>query len=180
MSRQVTTAEIVDADGRRVRVEIDLAESPLGWLRSRKAPDGSPLIDDAAVVAGERLRADYEKAVLVQRTTMNWQGLAAGSERRRGGGGLDIPDMALAARDRFEAALEAVGPDLAGVLVDVCCLGRPLQDVERSRGWPARSGKLMLTTALAALARHYGYAGTAGRGRGPIRQWGTTDYRPKS
>ena len=46
------------------RVTVNLAESPLGWLRSRR------LIDARQFAAGERLRADYETASIAPSVTM--------------------------------------------------------------------------------------------------------------
>ena len=51
--------------GRRARsVTMNLAESPLSWLRARG------LVDARQFEAGERLRADYETAQLAARVTM--------------------------------------------------------------------------------------------------------------
>ena len=47
-------------------VTVNLAESPLGWLRSRA------LIDVSQFAAGERLRADYERASIAPSVTMRW------------------------------------------------------------------------------------------------------------
>jgi hypothetical protein len=69
---------------------------------------------------------------------------------------LEVNEQALAAKQRFLRALDAVGPELSGILVDVCCLWRGLEAAERSLGWPQRSGKLVLQIALTRLARHYG------------------------
>ncbi len=78
-------------------------------------------------------------------------------------------------------ALDAVGPEMSGILVDVCCLARGLEAAERSLGWPQRSGKLVLQIALTQLARHYGMVRTLPDARRPasIRHWGVDDYRPQ-
>jgi hypothetical protein len=59
-----------------------------------------------------------------------------------------------------------LGARTGDFLVDVCAFLVPLQEAERRRGWPARSGKLVLGLALGQLAAHYGIAVEA---RGPER-----------
>lgn len=179
----VVRRTVAGPDGRRTEVDLNEAESPLAWLRSRRDKDGSPLIDAAAFTAGERFRADFTVAGMMARTTMNWEGLGAPTERRRSGasGGLLVTEAAMAARDRVNRAITAVGPELAGVLVDVCCHLKGLGDVERARGWPLRSGKVVLRMALAALARHYGLDETAEGPKATAKHhWGAEDYRPKA
>ena len=72
----------------------------------------------------------------------------------------------------MRAALEAVGPEFSGLLVDVCCFLKRLEEVERERSWPLRSAKVVLQLGLDRLARHYGLQGEAhGKGRAAMRTW---------
>lgn len=162
----------VEVDGAPAELLVDLDESPLAWLARRKGKDGRPLLAAHEVLAGERLRADFTRGQMTPRVTSNWSG-AAGGRRAGAGVGADLSDAALAARLRVSRALEAVGPELSGALLDVCCCLKGLEEVERERGWPARGGKLVLGLALASLARHYGYgeAAVGPDARGALRVW---------
>lgn len=149
-------------------------ESPLAWLARRK------LIAPQAFTAGERLRADWTQSQLEARITMDWQGLAApqgksASQRD----GLSVGERALAARRRITAALDAVGPELSGMLLEVCCLTRGLEAAERSLGLPQRAGKVVLELALTRLARHYGLLAKACPRPRALSQWALEDYRPE-
>jgi hypothetical protein len=100
--------------------------------------------------------------------------------------GPDVRDSVIAARQRvLRRALSAVGPDLAGVLIDVCCHLKGLEVSEKASGWPQRSGKVILRIALGQLARHYGIAGAPAEAdhlnNKPVRvrHWGTHGYRPQ-
>ncbi|NLH82369.1 MAG: DNA replication protein [Phyllobacteriaceae bacterium] len=160
-------------------VAVDRAESPLAWLARRRDRSGRAYLSPARVAAGERLRADFTLARMMPTVTSNWS-----IGRIRGGkvaGGLgDLTDRALAARRRVEIALAAVGSDLGGVLLDVCCFLKGLETVESERRWPARSSKVVLDIALGRLCDHYGLAEAAvGPERGGrLLAWGTPDHRP--
>jgi hypothetical protein len=156
-------------------------ESPLAWLRRRTDKQGQPLISPAEFEAGERLRADFWHAQMTPRTTASWSTTAPARRHRRGGSSAvaDLSDNALAARQRVTRALAAVGPELAGVLIDVCCHLQGLEQAERSAGWPQRAGKVILQLALKRLARHYGIeAEPQPMGSPKIRHWGVDGYRP--
>jgi hypothetical protein len=152
-------------------VAIDESESPLGWLARRKGRDGKPLIEAVQLQAGERLRVDFTRANLTPSVTSSWDPSRAQGRRGQSGGGT-FTDAVVAAREQVNLALEAVGPEFAGVLQDVCCFLKGLEDVERERRWPARSAKVVLQLGLDRLARHYGLAREAhGRAHAPIRTW---------
>jgi Domain of unknown function (DUF6456) len=168
-------------DGRGASVTVDLDENPVAALARRVAKGGEPWLKPHASEAAERLRRDFEVGRLQPRVTANWSASVSSGRRSDGAGLADLTDMALAARLRFDRAMRAVGPELSGVLVDVCCFLKGLETVERERRWPARSAKLVLRIALEGLARHYGLTATAtGRpASGKLRHWGTDDYRPE-
>ena len=148
----------------------DEAESPLAWLRARRGKDGKPLLDEAQFAAGERLREDATRAQLMARTTANWQASVANG--RRQSGATDFADATLAARERVNSALAAVGAELSGILLDVCCYLKSMEQIERERGWPARSGRIVLGLALTRLADHYGLRAQArGPARGTMQSW---------
>jgi hypothetical protein len=156
-------------------VIVDEAESPLAWLARRKGRDGHALIQVVQLQAGERLRVDFTRANLTPRVTSSWDTSLAQGRRGQGGAGT-LTDMVVAARERLRRALDAAGPEFAGLLLDVCCFLKGLEDIERERRWPPRSGKIVLQLALDRLARHYGLAVEArGRARAPIRMWLNAD-----
>ena len=181
------TAEEPSSTRRRVAPEAGApgqndAESPLAWLHRRRDKDGRAIIDEHQFAAGERLRADLWFARLTPRVTAPWSGVPE-ERRARGapGTGMEMADRLVAARQRVAGALEAVGPELSGILVDVCGHLKGLEEIERSEGWPQRSAKLLLQKALTALARHYGLLPPeAARDivRRRLRHWGADDYRP--
>lgn len=171
---------LVEADGGMAPAIVNRAESPLSMIARRKDRNGRPFLSSEEFRAGERLRSDYTRGQLMPRLGANWQAAVA-SGRRSGerGGAAELTDTALASRQRVENAIRAVGPELAGVLIDICCYLKGLETVEHERGWPARSAKILLKSALAALARHYEPDRCRGASHKPaVLRWGAADYRP--
>jgi hypothetical protein len=176
--RQIELAEIAGPEGAIV-VPVNLAESPLGMLARRRGRDGKPFLSGAEWRAGERFRSDYTRGQIMPRLGANWVATVSSGRRGAAGGAAELTEAALAARFRVEKAVEAVGPELSGVLIDVCCFLKGLELVETERGWPVRSAKVVLKTALAALARHYDPgSGRAARKPAHALHWGAEGYRP--
>ena len=150
------------------------AESPLARLGSRKGSDGRTFLAREEVAAGERLRADFTRGGMTPSVTQRWEPATGGGGRGAG----DLSDAAIDCRGHVSRALDAVGPELSGVLLDVCCFLKGLEAVEREHGWPARSAKLLLKAALGCLARHYGFVHAAPSREGRLRSWSAPGARP--
>jgi len=155
------------------------AESPLSWLHKRRDKDGNPLVSLEEFHAGEQIRRDFTHAGLLRELCSNWcvNVRVSGGKAPR-----DVSDTVLAIRWKINSALKAVGPELSGVLVDVCCFLKGLEQVEMERKWPSRSAKVVLRLALARLARHYKLGGAAApeNRRKRSLHWGAEGYRPES
>jgi uncharacterized protein DUF6456 len=143
--------------GLRVALDFNCAESPLAWLRTRKDGSGRALISEAQYSAGIRLHGDFMAAKLMPSTTMLWQARSEEANVRGSRGDLlQQSEKVIAAKERYYAALSAVGPELSGILVEICCHATGIAAAERLLGLPRRSGKVVLQLALTRLARCYG------------------------
>ncbi|WP_269932216.1 DUF6456 domain-containing protein [Aminobacter sp. HY435] len=172
-------AIVIDLEQGMHVASVNLSESPLGQLARRKTKAGATYLSAREFNAGERLRSDYARGQIMPRLGANWVASIASGKRGGGSGGaVELTDAALAARQRVDNAIDAVGPELAGVLIDVCCFLKGLELVEAERGWPMRSAKVVLKSALGVLARHYEPAGGPKTARRFVH-WGADDYRPK-
>ena len=166
-----TTASV---DGETARVTRNLAESPLSALERLKGRAGETYFPREALAAGERLHADFTRGQLQPQVTMRFEPRLGTSVKGGRGSVADLSDTAIAARLRVNRALAALGPELSGVALDICCFMKGLETVERERQWPPRSAKLMLKTALMALHRHY-----TPPARREMRHWGEEGFRPE-
>jgi hypothetical protein len=131
-------------------VTVNLLESPLGWLFSRGH------VTQRQFDAGERLRADWERAQFAPRVTMSWESAPVARTRSGSASEPDLCGAQLDARRRFNQAIASAGPGLADILWRIVCSGEGMRDAETALGWPARAGKLVLTLALDRVADFYG------------------------
>ncbi|MDP5086988.1 MAG: helix-turn-helix domain-containing protein [Yoonia sp.] len=133
-------------------------ESPLVGLARRKDRDGKPFLARDLVAVGERLREDYELVVVGMGSIESWEGFMTGDAPAVSA---DCPKGAVAAHARVKDALADLGPGLGDVALRCCCFLEGLEQTEKTMGWSARSGKIVLRIALQRLKRHY--AETQGR-----------------
>ena len=84
-------------------VTFNAAESPLGWLFARD------LITQRQFDAGERLRADWERAQLSPRVTMAWDASPVARGRGGSGGQPDLNGAQIDAKRRFKDQSPARG-----------------------------------------------------------------------
>lgn len=153
--RPLTERPIAEAGGDNIKrkiartVTINLAESPLSWLHARGH------LTDRQLLAGEKLRGDYETAALAPNVTMRWENIPLSRQKRGAPSGLNQTERMIAAKTRFDDALAALGPDLSDIAWRVICAGETMPVAEREMAWPVRSGKLVLRIALDRLAGFY-------------------------
>ena len=141
---------VLQEGGTRWSAAVNRAESALGRLARM---DEGRFLHPELREAGERLRSDFERGQLQPSLTTNWSGSGGAPGGSRGSG--DLTDAAMAARRRFERARAALAGELRPATVDLCCFDKGLTDIERERGWPKRSAKIMLRAGLEQLAGHY-------------------------
>jgi hypothetical protein len=149
VERELTSEGPRRRDGvgpRRRSVTVNLAESPLGWLHARGH------LDERLFDAGERLRADYERAQLGPSVTMRWDPVRI---RSTNDNGLAPSERQISARQRFAGAIAAAGKGLEDILWRVVCACETVSAAEKELDWPARSGKLVLRIALERVADFY-------------------------
>ena len=136
-------------DGRQHRLQINLGESPASWLFARRR------LSRRQYEAAEQIRADWERAGMSARVTMNWDVSASLARSSRGRHAPDPSLTQISARDRLNGALGAAGPGLCDILWRVICACEGLAAAERALGWPSRAGKLVLGFALDRVADYY-------------------------
>jgi hypothetical protein len=174
--RNVVAAEIGHG-AKRETVSINLTATPLAALSRLKDRAGGAWLPPDAVEAGERLARDFHYGALQPRITQSYEARVGDRMQPGPGAAADLRDSVVAARLRVASAVDAMGPELSGVALDVCCFEKGLETVERERQWPTRSAKLMLKTALLQLHRHYNPPAPPPSRRS--HAWGADGYRPE-
>jgi Domain of unknown function (DUF6456) len=155
---------------------INRSESPLAALKARISVKGGQFLTQEEFDAGERLRLDFTRGMLMPRISANWQASVSAGRRSGEDNGIEnLTTSALAARQRVESAIAALGSELGGVATDICCFLKGFEQVEMERKWPKRSAKFMLKAALSVLAMHYW---PRSERPGETRHWGASDFRP--
>ncbi|SIS88158.1 hypothetical protein SAMN05421759_10571 [Roseivivax lentus] len=128
----------------RAQRRFSVSDSPLAVLARRKTPEGEAFLSPRQVGAGERLREDFELSGIKAAAVPSLL-----AERP-----VFVP-AGTGAEARFRAALEVLGPELADVAVQCCCLLEGIETTEKRMGWSARSGKIVLRIALERLSWFY-------------------------
>ena len=146
---------IEDEAGRSSRYQA--FESPLIGLSRRRDRDGQPFLSRDLVVADERLCEDFELAKMGSQISANAATFMASVPVS------GSPKGASAGHERTQAALRDLGPGLSDVTFHCCCLLEGLENTEKSMGWSARSGKIVLWIALCRLKCHYEELGNYGQ-----------------
>ncbi len=172
-------------EGQKQSVTYVDKDSPLAWLARRKDRSGQPMISPEALQAGLRLERDFYFAGLEANVTANWSlaGGNSGTSRKHGRkGGGETADHILDAKERMSKVMTFLGSEIGSVLLDVCCFHQGLEQLEKTRCWPKRSGKVVLQLGLHRLAEYYGLLTPPEQAGGHYRalsSWGAEDYRPK-
>jgi hypothetical protein len=130
-------------------VQVNLAESPLGWLRARG------FVSERLFCAGENLRTDYDQAGLSACITMVWDAAPSGRTGRSGNEAEQETHAQIDAKRRFEGAISHAGPCFTDILWRVVCACEPLPQIEERFGWPKRSARVVLSLALDRVADYY-------------------------
>ncbi|WP_298863066.1 DUF6456 domain-containing protein [uncultured Sulfitobacter sp.] len=146
------TGEVSEAP-RRIR--YGLAESPLAALARRRDREGERFLSDDLVHAGERLREDFEMAQMENEVAGDWEKFLTTLRSDGPASEHNTSPAARRAHARVVAALREIGPGLSDVTLRCCCFLEGLEAAEKTLGWSARSGKIVLRIALMGLRRHY-------------------------
>ena len=138
-------------------------ETPLAILARRRDKSGEAFLSRALVAAGQRLQEDFEIAKLRISDEYNWDRFLIETAQEAA---KFYDARQRDAIERVAGALRELGPGLGDIALQCCCYLEGLETTEKTLGWSARSGKIVLRIALQRLKRHYDR--TFGPGGGQI------------
>ncbi len=142
------------------------------------ARSGCGFLQPHHLAAGRRVCQWGRRAQLNQRVTMSYDPSRIGG-KRNATTEADIADMAAEARKSLARLFTDLPRDCAEIILDVCVFEKGLQVIERERGWPRRSAKLVLRIGLDQLAERLGLSPRAnGRPTGRMTTWSGADFQP--
>lgn len=149
----IVARETIDEQGEMRPARGVAQSSVLQRLAALRDGNGAPWLSGGELAAAVRLRTHWEagQAGLVRGSDLTAPPNACGAR-----GASSAQEAALAvrcdARRAVSDALDALAPPLRRVVERICFYEDGLEALERSEGWPARSGKLALKLGLAQLA----------------------------
>lgn len=143
---------VMDADGAPRLVRGFDPVGPLKKLSALRDAHGKAWLTPEEIAAAHRLRSDWEASQIGLVRGSDW----SAAPRSKTARGAATVDALLAARcdagRRMSEALDALAAPLRRVVERVCLSEEGLEALERSEGWPARSGKIALKLGLAQFA----------------------------
>lgn len=152
--RDMAGRTVMEADGEHVSWAVkDTTPALTRYLKPQG--DKPALLERVHASAAEILVRDYELSALTSHVTMNWSPTPGASQRGAPKDRSDAPSTRLDAQSRFLDALNAVGPGLDRLLMNILIRECGMAVSERELGWPARMGAPALKLALDRLAIHY-------------------------
>lgn len=142
-----------ESDPRFRRLRNAFTDSPLAILGRRRDKDGQPFLEQGMLVAGERLREDFELSQIQAHEMTAWERALWTDDDLEWPN--DLQPAVHVARDRLTDSLRELGPGLGDIALRCCCYLEGLEAIEKSMGWSARSGKIVLRIALQRLEKHH-------------------------
>lgn len=149
----LVSRDVIGGDGGMRRVRGLDPEAVMRKLAALCGPDGRAWLSEAELSAAGKLRADWAVGELGLVRASDWTGAPMGSSPRSAG---NVQEAAMArrcdAQRRVADGLTRLAMPLRRVVEHVCLREEGMEALERSEGWPSRSGKLALKLGLAQLA----------------------------
>jgi len=147
--------ETINMVGEKRLARFSVTDSPLVALARRRDKNGQAFLNENLVIAGERLREDFELAQMGPNDAANWRRFLSGDNRENYVTDQGVSGPPAMARERVVQAMHELGEGLADVALSCCCFLKGLESAEKRLGWSARSGKIVLRIALIRLSEYY-------------------------